>query len=51
MISAFDTALEAISNMAAPFVLNYTDASCGEAMEALNDLADALTDLENAISE
>ena len=49
--SAFETALGKILDMAAPFVLNYTDSSCGDAMDALNDLADALTDLESAISE
>lgn len=48
--AAFETALGKILDMAAPFVLNYTDDSCGEAMDALDDLADALTDLENALS-
>ncbi len=44
-----DAALTAISNMEKPFVLNYTDAKAKTAMEALQELEDALTDLDDLI--
>ena len=42
VINAIDKALEKINNMKAPFVLNYLDASAGEAMEACQELSDVL---------
>ena len=42
-------ALVAIKAMKSPFVLNYTDASAGKAMEALGDLDDAIDALKQKI--
>ena len=38
--------LTAIDNMAAPFVLNYADASAGAAMEACQDLSDVMAEVK-----
>ena len=42
VVNAIDKALEKINNMKEPFVLNYLDASAGEAMEACQELSDVL---------
>ena len=46
VINAIDKALEKINNMKAPFVLNYLDASAGEAMEACQDLSDVMAEVK-----
>ena len=48
-MSALETALEKIKAMKAPFVLNYTDASAGDAIQALEALDDALDALKGKI--
>lgn len=48
---ALDEIDGAANGMKRPFVLNYTDASCGEAIEALEALNDALDELKIALSE
>ena len=48
-MSALETALEKVNNMKRPFVLNFTDASAGEAIAALEALDDALDALKGKI--
>ena len=48
-MSALETALDKVNKMKRPFVLNYTDASAGEAIKALEDLDDALDALKGKI--
>ena len=48
-MSALETALDKVNNMKRPFVLNYTDASAGEAIAALEDLDEALDALKGKI--
>ena len=45
-LNAIEKALNAIDNMAAPFVENYTDASAGAAMEACQDLSDVMAEVK-----
>ena len=45
-LNAIEKALTAIDNMAAPFVVNYADASAGEAMEACQDLSDVMAEVK-----
>lgn len=49
--SALVEATTKVRAMKAPFVLNYTDASCGEAMEALNALDEELQKLEELLQQ
>ncbi len=44
-----EVALEKTNSMKRPFVLNYTDASAGEAIDAISALDESLSKLENAI--
>jgi hypothetical protein len=44
-------ALAKIAAMKAPFVLYYSDASAGEAMEALEDLETSLDELKAALED
>ena len=48
-MAALENALAKIDNMKRPFVLNYTDASAGEAIAALEDLDEALDALKGKI--
>ena len=48
VMSKLETALEAINKMVRPFVKNYKDPSCGEAINALEDLDEALGALADA---
>lgn len=48
---AIDNALAKINGMAVPFVLNYSDASAGEAMEACQTLSDVLSEAKSAIND
>ena len=50
-MTALENALAKIKAMKAPFVLNYTDASCGVAIEALHALDEALDDLKDALED
>ena len=50
-MAALETALAKIDNMKRPFVLNYTDASAGEAIAALEDLDEALDKLKGKITD
>jgi len=45
-VNAIEKALNAINNMAAPFVQNYADASAGEAMEACQELSDVMSEVK-----
>ena len=45
-LNAIEKALTAIDNMAAPFVVNYADASAGAAMEACQDLSDVMAEVK-----
>lgn len=45
VIAKLDNALAKIKAMKAPFALYYTDASCGEAIDALGELDDALGEM------
>ncbi len=45
VVNALETALTKVNAMKRPFVKNYTDASCGEAIDALDALDEALSDL------
>lgn len=49
--TALENALSAVAAMKAPFVLYYSDASAGDAMDALDGLDDALSELDDAIAE
>ncbi|MCQ2229983.1 MAG: hypothetical protein MJZ13_09615 [Bacteroidales bacterium] len=55
VVKALEKALDEIdgpvNGMKRPFVNNYTDASCGEAIEALEALDAALDELKNALVE
>lgn len=48
--SALENALAKIKAMKAPFVLNFSDSSAGDAMEALDGLEEALSELDEAIA-
>ena len=50
-MAALETALAKIDNMKRPFVLNYTDASAGEAIAALEALDEALDALKGKIGD
>ena len=45
-LNAIENALTKISNMKAPFVLYYSDASAGEAMEACQELSDVMAEVK-----
>ncbi len=51
VVNAINNAIEKIQNMKAPFVLNYTDASAGEAIEACQELSDILDEAKDALNE
>ena len=46
-LNAIEKALNAIDNMAAPFVVNYADASAGAAMEACQELSDVMAEVKS----
>lgn len=50
-MNAIENALTKIQAMAAPFVLNYADASAGEAMEACQDLSDVMAEVKAEFSK
>lgn len=50
-MEALENALSKINSMKKPFVLNYTDASCGVAIEALHELDKALDALKGALED
>lgn len=50
LVEAIGNAKTKIAAMEAPFVLNYTHASAGEAMEACRELADVLTEVRLQLS-
>ena len=50
-VNAIENALTKIQAMAAPFVLNYADASAGEAMEACQDLSDVMAEVKAEFSK
>ena len=50
VVNAIDNALEKINHVKAPFVLNYLDASAGEAMEACQELSDILGEAKAALN-
>ena len=50
-LNAIENALTKIQAMAAPFVLNYADASAGEAMEACQDLSDVMAEVKAEFSK
>jgi iron uptake system EfeUOB component EfeO/EfeM len=50
-VNAIEKALAAINDMAAPFVLNYADASAGAAMEACQDLSDVMAEVKAEFSK
>ena len=45
-LNAIENALTKINAMKAPFVLYYSDASAGEAMEACQDLSDVMSEVK-----
>ena len=49
--NAITNALTKIKAMKAPFVLNYTDASCQEAMDACKALDDVLTEVKAELAK
>lgn len=51
MIEAIDNAKNKIASMAAPFVLNYRDASAAEAMDACEALADVLQEVKDELAK
>lgn len=51
MIEAIDNAKNKIASMAAPFVLNYRDASAAEAMDACEVLADVLQEVKDELAK
>ena len=51
VVDAINEALNAIQNMAAPFVLNCTDDSAGAAVEACQALSDILSNAKIAVGE
>jgi hypothetical protein len=50
VVAKLDAALAKIKAMKAPFALNYTDASCGAAIEALGELDDALGEMSETLA-
>ena len=50
-IHAITSALTKIKAMKAPFVLNYTDDSCQEAMDACKALDDVLTEVKAELAK
>ncbi len=51
VMGAIDYALDKIDHMARPFVLNYSDPSAGEAIEACQALSDVLAEAKDAIKD
>lgn len=51
MIEAIANAKDKIASMAAPFVLNYRDASAAEAMDACEALADVLQEVKDELAK
>lgn len=49
VIASLENALNAINQMKRPFVLNYTDATAGTAIDALHDLDDKLSTLKQKL--
>lgn len=49
--TAIETALQKISAMPAPFVLHYSEAANGIAVEACSELSDALGEINNMLRE
>ena len=50
VVTKLDAALAKIKAMKAPFALYYTDASCGEAIDALGELDDALGEMSETLA-
>ena len=50
-VNAIEKALNAINNLAAPFVQNYADASAGAAMEACQELSDVMAEVKAEIAK
>ena len=50
VVTKLDAALAKIKAMKAPFALYYRDASCGEAIDALDELDDALSEMGETLS-
>lgn len=50
-VKAIENAHKAINSMAAPFVLNYRDASAGKAIEALRELEEVLTEVKAEVAK
>lgn len=50
-MAAIDNAHKRINSMKAPFVLNYTDQSAGEAMRALRDLEETLAEVKAELAK
>ena len=51
VMTKMENALKAINNMKRPFVLYYTDATAGTAIDALDELTDALGTLKDAMNK
>ena len=49
--TAIENALEKINAMPAPFVLHYSEAANGAAVEACAELSDALAEINNILRE
>ena len=49
--TAIETALQKINAMPAPFVLHYSEAANGAAVEACSELSDALGEINNLLRE
>ncbi len=50
-VKAIENAHNAISAMAAPFVLNYRDESAGKAISALRELEEVLTEVKTELAK
>lgn len=50
-VKAIETAHQKIDAMKAPFVLNYTDASAGDAIKALRELEEVLTEVKTELAK
>lgn len=50
-VKAIENAHKTINSMAAPFVLNYRDASAGKAIEALRELEEVLTEVKAEVAK
>lgn len=50
-VKAIENAHKAINSMAAPFVLNYRDASAGKAIEALRELEEVLMEVKAEVAK